>query len=46
MDKQKLIQKVLSKEAKTVSPLIGGMMNESFVVEDKGKKIMHNNNHK
>ena len=40
MDKEKLIKEVLSPDAFIISPLIGGMMNESCIVSSKGKKYV------
>ena len=40
MDKISLIKKVLSPEAAIISPLIGGMMNESLIVTDGKKKYV------
>ena len=37
----KLLEKVLGKNAEVVSPLMGGMMNVSYIVKDsKGKKYI------
>ena len=35
-----ILTKALSKNAKVVSPLVGGMMNRSFIVEDNSKKYV------
>lgn len=35
-----ILSKALSKDAKVVSPLVGGMMNRSFIVEDNGHKYV------
>ena len=40
MNKERLIKKVLSPDAFIISPLVGGMMNESFIVSDGKKKYV------
>ena len=40
MNKEKLIQDVLSSDAFVISPLVGGMMNESYIVSSQGKKYV------
>ena len=40
MNKEELIHNTLSLDARIISPLVGGMMNESFIVEDKNKKYV------
>ena len=35
-----ILESALSKKAKVVSPLVGGMMNRSFIVEDNNKKYV------
>ena len=40
MNKEELIKKVLSNEATIISPLIGGMMNESYIVKSGDKKYV------
>ena len=40
MNKEKLIKDVLSSDAFILSPLVGGMMNESSIVSSNGKKYV------
>lgn len=40
MDKETLIKKVLGNDAKVIAPLLGGMMNQSFIVESNNKKYV------
>ena len=40
MNKEELIKKVLSSEATIISPLIGGMMNESYIVKSGEQKYV------
>ncbi len=40
MNKEELIKKVLSPEARIISPLIGGMMNESYIVQSGEQKYV------
>lgn len=40
MNEEELIKSVLSNEAKIISPLVGGMMNESYIVSSKNKKYV------
>ena len=40
MEKEELIQQVLGKTAKIISPLTGGMMNESYIVTHLDKKYV------
>ena len=40
MNKEELIRHVLSKDAFVISPLIGGMMNESYIVSSNNKKYV------
>ena len=35
-----LLNKVFNGDAKVVSPLVGGMMNQSYIIESKGKKYV------
>ncbi len=35
-----LLNKVFDGDAKVVSPLVGGMMNQSYIIESKGKKYV------
>ena len=40
MDKERLIKEVLGNDAHILSPLVGGMMNQSFIVEANNKKYV------
>lgn len=40
MDKEKLIKDILGKEAHIVQPLVGGMMNQSFIVANNERKYV------
>lgn len=40
MEINELIQRILSKNAKIISPLVGGMMNKSYIVSDNDKKYV------
>ena len=40
MNKDLLIKDVLSSDAFIISPLVGGMMNESYIVSSKGRKYV------
>ncbi|MCR5505577.1 MAG: phosphotransferase family protein [Bacilli bacterium] len=40
MEKEEIIRKYLGKEAKIIAPLMGGMMNESYIVEHFDKKYV------
>lgn len=35
-----LLEKIFGKNAKVIAPLLGGMMNKSFIVENNGKKYV------
>ena len=35
-----LLNKIFNGDAKVVSPLVGGMMNQSYIIESKGKKYV------
>ena len=40
MNKERLIKDVLSSDAFVISPILGGMMNESYLVSSQGKKYI------
>ena len=40
MNKEEIIRNVLGPNAKVISPILGGMMNESFLVENNHKKYI------
>jgi len=40
MDKNSLVKTILGEQAEIISPLFGGMMNESYIVANKGKRYV------
>lgn len=40
MDKEELSNKIFGTDAKIIRPLVGGMMNESYIVENKDKQYV------
>ena len=40
MDKLNFVKSILGKDAEIVSPLVGGMMNESLIISNQGKKYV------